>query len=132
MRRSVEPAGIGGKRIMTYHTISVQTELERRRALAVRNNGARRRATLAALDDMLEQLEQLNLNDRAVVPAELAQQLVRFGISYHPAVGIPDLIELVFSRQEQFMLTAPERGSRVPSVEELEAYFEMKSAPRVA
>lgn len=117
---------------MTYHTISAQTELERRRAVAARNNGARRRATLAALDDVLEQLEQLNLNDHGAVPAGLAQRLVRFGISYHPAVGIPDLIELVFSRQEQFMLTAPERGSRVPSVEELEAFFELKSAPRVA
>jgi hypothetical protein len=117
---------------MTYHTISAQTELERRRALAARNAGVRRRAALAALDNMLEQLEQLNLNDHAGVPPELSQRLVRFGISYHPAVGIPDLIELVFSRQEQFMLTAPERGSRVPSVEELEAFFEMKSAPRVA
>jgi hypothetical protein len=117
---------------MTYHAISAQTELERRRALAARNDGTRRRGTLAALDDTLEQLEQLNLNDHAAVPAELARRLVRFGISYHPAVGIPDLIELVFARQEQFMLTAPERGSRVPSVEELEAFLEMKSAPRVA
>jgi len=117
---------------MSYHAISVQTELERRRELELKKHASARRQWLLAMDRILEQLEQLNLHDRTAVPPALARQLDRFGVSYHPSIRIPDLIELVFSRQEQFMLAPSERGSRVPTVEELEVFFELKSRTKVA
>ncbi len=117
---------------MNYHAISVQTELVRRRELELKKHASARRQRLLALDELLEQLEQLNLQERTVVPPALARQLDHFGVSYHPSISLADLIELVFSRQEQFMLAPSERGSRVPTIEELEAFFELKNRTKVA
>ncbi len=63
------------------------------------------------------------------MPGEVVEQLLAFGVPYAPDVKIPDLIELVFTAQEQFMNVEPEEINRVPTMEELEAYFQ---EPRVA
>ena len=54
----------------------------------------------------------------------LPAQMRAFGIRYEPPIAIPDLIELVFTAQERFMNVEPEEVNRVPTLEELEAYFE--------
>jgi hypothetical protein len=69
-------------------------------------------------------LEELNLADKTIVPADVVNQLLAFRVPYTPDVKIPDLIELVFTAQEQFMNVEPEEINRVPTIEELEAYFE--------
>ncbi len=112
---------------MTYQAIRVAAERQRRRNRAAQRKSGHRRAMLRALDGVLEQLEQLNLRDRTVVLPTLAGQLLRLGVANRPAVGIPDLIERVFARQEQFMLAPPQRGSPV-TIEELQAYFKRQSA----
>ena len=52
------------------------------------------------------------------------EQLLAFRVPYSADVKIPDLIELVFTAQEQFMNVEPEEINRVPTIQELEAYFE--------
>ncbi len=113
---------------MTYHAISVQTELNRRREAAAKKRSNRRRTALKALDALLEQLEQLNLRDRAIVPAPLARRLITAGVRHRPPVSVPDLIERVFARQERYMLMPPKRPHRVPTLEELEDYFRRETA----
>lgn len=113
---------------MNYHAISLQTELNRRHEVAAKRQSNHRRSTLKALDGLLEQLEQLNLRDRTVVPMPLARRLLRAGVRFRARISIPHLIELVFARQERYMLTPPERGHRVPTLEELEAYFRRDAA----
>jgi len=45
-------------------------------------------------------------------------------VPYAPGITIPDLIELVFTAQEEFMNVEPDEINRVPTIEELEVYFE--------
>jgi hypothetical protein len=92
--------------------------------IATRAEEAKRKLSLYALDRILWALEELNLADRAKVPGDIVEQLLAFGVPYTPDVKIPDLIELVFTAQEQFMNVEPEEINRVPTIEELEAYFE--------
>jgi hypothetical protein len=66
----------------------------------------------------------MNLAERTKVSGDIIEQLLMFGVPYTPDVKIPDLIELVFTAQEQFMNVEPDEVNRVPTIEELEAYFE--------
>ncbi len=107
-----------------YEAIQTETQRTTLRVIAARAQEARRKLSLYALDRVLWTLEELNLADRSIVPPDVVEQLRAFGVPYTPDVKIPDLIELVFTAQEQFMNVEPEEINRVPTIEELEAYFE--------
>ena len=92
--------------------------------MATRAEEAKRKLSLYALDRILWSLEEMNLGERTIVPRHVVDQLQAFGVPYTPEVRIPDLIELVFTAQEEFMNVEPEEINRVPTIEELEAYFE--------
>jgi len=92
--------------------------------MATRAEEAKRKLSLYALDRILWSLEEMNLGERTIVPRDVVDQLRAFGVPYTPQVRIPDLIELVFTAQEEFMNVEPEEINRVPTIEELEAYFE--------
>ena len=92
--------------------------------MATRAEEAKRKLSLYALDRILWSLEEMNLGERTIVPRHVVDQLRAFGVPYTPEVRIPDLIELVFTAQEEFMNVEPEEINRVPTIEELEAYFE--------
>ena len=92
--------------------------------IATRAEEAKRKLSLYALDRILWALEALNLAERTKVPGDVVEQLLAFGVPYTADVKIPDLIELVFTAQEQFMNVEPDEINRVPTIEELEAYFE--------
>ncbi|HVS06406.1 MAG TPA: hypothetical protein VHK65_09615 [Candidatus Dormibacteraeota bacterium] len=92
--------------------------------IATRAEEAKRKLSLYGLDRILWALEALNLAERTKVPGDIVEQLLAFGVPYTPDVKIPDLIELVFTAQEQFMNVEPDEINRVPTIEELEAYFE--------
>ncbi|HEY8678853.1 MAG TPA: hypothetical protein VIN39_09520 [Candidatus Dormibacteraeota bacterium] len=107
-----------------YEAIQTETQRTTLRVIATRAQDAQRKLHLYALDRILWALEDLNLQDRGVVPGAVVEQLLAYGVPYTPEVKIPDLIELVFTAQEQFMNVEPEEINRVPTIEELEAYFE--------
>jgi hypothetical protein len=107
-----------------YQAIQEETQRTTLRVLATRAQEAKRKLSLYALDRILWALEELNLAERTVVSRELVEQLLAFGVPYAPDIKIPDLIELVFTAQEQFMNVEPEEINRVPTIEELEVYFE--------
>lgn len=107
-----------------YQTIQSETQRTTLRVLATRAEEARRKLSLYALDRILWALEEMNLADKTIVPSPIVRQLRMFGVPYSPEIKIPDLIELVFTAQEQFMNVEPEEVNRVPTIEELEAYFE--------
>lgn len=107
-----------------YQTIQSETQRTTLRVLANRAEEAKRKLSLYALDRILWALEELNLADKTIVPDEIVRQLLAFRVPYSPDIKIPDLIELVFTAQEQFMNVEPEEVNRVPTIEELEAYFE--------
>jgi len=92
--------------------------------MATRAEEAKRKLSLYALDRVLWALEELNLAERTTVPGAVVAQLHTFGVPYNGDTKIPDLIELVFTAQEQFMNVEPEEINRVPTIEELEAYFD--------
>ncbi len=107
-----------------YEAIQTETQRTTLRVMATRAQDAQRKLHLYALDRILWALEDLNLNDRTMVPDAIAEELHRYGVPYTPEVKIPDLIELVFTAQERYMNVEPEEINRVPTIEELEAYFE--------
>ena len=107
-----------------YETIQTESQRTRIRLIATKAQAAERKLNLYALDNVLWALEDLNLRERSVVPGDVVEQLLAFGVPYHSYVKIPDLIELVFTAQEQFMNVEPDEINRVPTLEELEAYFE--------
>ena len=107
-----------------YEAIQTETQQTTLRVLANRAEEAKRKLSLYALDRILSALEELNLAEKTIVPRDIVQQLLAFGVPYAPEIKIPDLIELVFTAQEQFMNVEPEEVNRVPTIEELEAYFE--------
>jgi hypothetical protein len=107
-----------------YEAIQTETQRTTLRVLANRAEDAKRKLSLYALDRILWALEELNLAERTIVPRDIAQQLLAFGVPYSSDIKIPDLIELVFTAQEQFMNVEPEEINRVPTIAELEAYFE--------
>ncbi len=107
-----------------YSTIQAETQRTTLRVIATRAQEAKRKLSLYALDRVLWQLEELNVAERTKVPGDVVERLLAFGVPYAPDIKIPDLIELVFTAQEQFMNVEPEEINRVPTIEELEAYFE--------
>lgn len=107
-----------------YETIREETRRQRQEVLQRKAGEAERKLNLCALDNILWNLEELNLKERTVVPDDVIEQLTAYGVPYYPSVRIPDLIELVFTRQEHYMNVEPEDPGRVPTLEELEAYFE--------
>lgn len=107
-----------------YEAIQTETQRTTLRVLHTRAQEAKRKLSLYALDRILWALEELNLAEKTIVPREIVDQLLVFGVPYSPDIKIPDLIELVFTAQEQFMNVEPEEVNRVPTIEELEAYFE--------
>lgn len=107
-----------------YETIREETWRQRHEVLQRKAAESERKLNLYALDNILWNLEELNLKERTIVPDDVIEQLTAYGVPYQPSVRIPDLIELVFTRQEHYMNVEPEDPGRVPTLEELEAYFE--------
>ena len=107
-----------------YETIQAETQRHRLISVLSKAREAERMLNLYALDNILWSLEDLNLKDKSEVPSEVVEQMRIFGIPYHPDIKVPDLIELVFTAQERYMNVEPEEVNRVPTLEELEAYFE--------
>ena len=107
-----------------YETIREETWRQRHEVLQRKAAEAERKLNLYSLDNILWNLEELNLKERTIVPDDVVEQLTAYGVPYQPSVRIPDLIELVFTRQEHYMNVEPEDPGRVPTLEELEAYFE--------
>ena len=107
-----------------YETIQEETWRQRHEVMQRKAAEAERKLNLYALDNILWNLEELNLKERTIVPDDVIEQLMAYGVPYQPSVRIPDLIELVFTRQEHYMNVEPEDPGRVPTLEELEAYFE--------
>ena len=107
-----------------YEAIQTETQRTTLRVMAERAHDAKRKLSLYALDRILWALEEMNLAERTTVPGDIVEQLRAFGVPYTRDVKIPDLIEFVFTAQEQFMNVEPEEINRVPTIEELEAYFE--------
>ena len=119
-----QPARVGGTSLRIYEAIQTETQRTTLRVIATRAEEAKRKLSLYALDRILWALEEMNLAERTKVPGGVVEQLLAFGVPYAPDVRIPDLIELVFTAQEQFMNVEPDEINRVPTIEELEAYFE--------
>ncbi len=107
-----------------YEAIQTEQHRTRLRLMTTTADEAQRKLNLYALDRVLWSLEDLNLRERTAVPGDIVEQLLAFGVPYHQDIKIPDLIEHVFTAQERFMNVEPEEVSRVPTIEELEAYFE--------
>jgi len=107
-----------------YQAIQQETQRTTLRVIATRAQDAKRKLSLYALDRVLWALEELNLAERTIVPRDLVKQLFAFGVPYSSDIKIPDLIELVFTAQEEFMNVEPDEINRVPTIEELEVYFE--------
>jgi hypothetical protein len=107
-----------------YEAIQTETQRTTLRVIATRAEEAKRKLSLYALDRILWALEELNLAERTKVPGDLVEQLRAIGVPYTADIKIPDLIELVFTAQEQFMNIEPDDINRVPTIEELRAYFE--------
>ncbi len=70
--------------------------------LLERSEVGRDKRRLHALDRLLEQLEQLNLQDDATVPLWLQQRLVEAGV--RPDIGATpaQVIDQIFALQEQY------------------------------
>ena len=64
-----------------------------------------RRGSLRRLDDILETLEQMNLHDRTELSDNIAQRLVMLGIDKPHTIGVPQLIERVWSMQQPYLIT---------------------------
>ena len=107
-----------------YESIQTETQRTTLRVMATRAEDAKRKLSLYALDRVLWALEEMNLADRTTVSGDVVEQLHAFNVPYNRDIKIPDLTELVFTAQEQFMNVEPEEINRVPTIEELEAYFE--------
>lgn|GEM_PF-786264 len=84
-----------------------------------------RRAGLRRLDDLLVALEELNMREDGPMSRALREKLVAEGIPVSDSTTITDLIDIVLSSQEQFMLKERRTGRRrrrltfIPTDEEL-------------
>lgn len=84
-----------------------------------------RRAGLRRLDDLLLALEELNIRAPGGMTSSLRERLRQEGIPVKDETTVTDLIDLVLSSQEQFMLKERRTGRRrrrltfIPSDEEL-------------
>jgi len=93
-----------------YESIQTETQRTTLRVMATRAEDAKRKLSLYALDRVLWALEEMNLAERTTVPSHVVEQLHAFGVPYNREIKIPDLIELVFTAQEQFMNVARNQG----------------------
>ncbi|MGH7904432.1 MAG: hypothetical protein ACREPA_09980 [Candidatus Dormibacteraceae bacterium] len=73
-----------------------------------------RRQALRRLDDILEALEQLNLRDQEALPPPLVERLQVLGVAEPAQHTVPHLIELVWERQQPFLITLIEDRRRRP------------------
>jgi len=71
-----------------------------------------RRAGLRRLDDLLVALEELNLRESGGMPEALRAKLQREGIPVKPDTSVTDLIDIVLSTQDQYMLKERRTGRR--------------------
>jgi len=71
-----------------------------------------RRGRLRRLDDILDALEDLNLREQGEIPSRLRDRLLVEGIPVTTAASVTDLIDLVLSSQEQYMLKERRTGPR--------------------
>jgi hypothetical protein len=71
-----------------------------------------RRAGLRRLDDVLLALEELNLREAGEMPAKLREKLIREGIPVRATTTVTELIDMVLSNQEQYMLKERRTGRR--------------------
>lgn len=84
-----------------------------------------RRAGLRRLDDLLLALEELNLRAAGSMPESLRLRLQQEGIPVRDGTNVTDLIDMVLSSQDQFMLKERRTGRRrrrltfIPTDEEL-------------
>jgi hypothetical protein len=84
-----------------------------------------RRAGLRRLDDLLLALEELNLRESGEIPQILREKLLVEGMPVRNDSTVTDLIDIVLSSQEQYMLKERRTGRRrrrmafVPTDEEL-------------
>ena len=84
-----------------------------------------RRAGLRRLDDLLLALEELNLREAGEIPQSLREKLLVEGIPVRTETTITDLIDIVLSSQDQYMLKERRTGRRrrrtafVPSDDEI-------------
>jgi hypothetical protein len=65
---------------------------------------AERRRNLRRLDDLLEALERLNLAEATTLPLPVRERLEREGISCDPGLSFSRLIELVWEKQEKYLI----------------------------
>src|SRR5438128_9924624 len=107
-----------------YQTLQQETQRTTLRVIATRAQDAKRKLSLYALDRILWGLEELSLAERTIVPRHLVEQLRAFGVPYAPDISIPDLIEFVFTAQDEFMNVDQAEINRVTTIEQLAAYFE--------
>jgi hypothetical protein len=84
-----------------------------------------RRAGLRRLDDLLLALEELNMREAGHLPGALRDKLAAEGIPVGDSTSVTELIDIVLSSQEQFMLRERRTGRRrrrmtfIPTDEEL-------------
>ncbi|MGI8609713.1 MAG: hypothetical protein ACR2MY_10880 [Candidatus Dormibacteria bacterium] len=84
-----------------------------------------RRAGLRRLDDLLLALEELNMREAGSMTPALRDKLLHEGIPVREDSTVTDLIDIVLSSQEQFMLKERRTGRRrrrltfIPTEEEL-------------
>ena len=84
-----------------------------------------RRAGLRRLDDLLLALEELNMREAGQMPEALRAKLSAEGIPVRESTTVTELIDIVLSSQEQFMLRERRTGRRrrrltcIPADEEL-------------
>ncbi len=63
-----------------------------------------RRSNLRRLDDLLEALERLNLKDALTLPVPVRTRLEKEGITVEAGVTFTQLIELVWTAQERYLI----------------------------
>jgi hypothetical protein len=63
---------------------------------------AKRREALCELDGLLTQLEEINLRG-GQIPTRVLVALRRRGVAFRPRMSAAELIEAIFSVQEQYM-----------------------------
>ena len=84
-----------------------------------------RRAGLRRLDDLLLALEELNLRQAGHMPSTLRDKLSAEGIPVRDTTTVTELIDIVLSSQDQFMLKERRSSRRrrrltfIPTDEEL-------------
>jgi hypothetical protein len=71
-----------------------------------------RRAGLRRLDDLLSALEELNMREAGELPQALREKLLVEGIPVHTGSTATDLLDMVLSSQEQYMLKERRTGRR--------------------